>query len=127
MERNMTIPKLSEDGALHWAWRFNMKAELIQYTPFETEPGRLFVEELETGNFDELGQELPPVLTAIDAKLYGALLTATQHLPTLVMKISTNVRQGCGRQVVKVIDSDCLLYTSPSPRDKRQSRMPSSA
>ena len=24
-------------------------------------------------------------------------------------------------------DVDCLLYTSPSPRDKRQSRMPSSA
>ena len=23
--------------------------------------------------------------------------------------------------------SSCLLYTSPSPRDKRQSRMPSSA
>ena len=25
------------------------------------------------------------------------------------------------------VDSACLLYTSPSPRDKRQSRMPSSA
>ena len=25
------------------------------------------------------------------------------------------------------LDSICLLYTSPSPRDKRQSRMPSSA
>ena len=24
-------------------------------------------------------------------------------------------------------DDDCLLYTSPSPRDKRQSRMPSCA
>ena len=24
-------------------------------------------------------------------------------------------------------DSDCLLYTSPSPRDQRGSRMPSSA
>ena len=24
-------------------------------------------------------------------------------------------------------DGSCLLYTSPSPRDKRQSRMPSSA
>ena len=24
-------------------------------------------------------------------------------------------------------DTPCLLYTSPSPRDKRQSRMPSSA
>ena len=26
-----------------------------------------------------------------------------------------------------VLISPCLLYTSPSPRDKRQSRMPSSA
>ena len=26
-----------------------------------------------------------------------------------------------------LIDLPCLLYTSPSPRDKRQSRMPSSA
>ena len=25
------------------------------------------------------------------------------------------------------LTDDCLLYTSPSPRDKRQSRMPSSA
>ena len=25
------------------------------------------------------------------------------------------------------LHADCLLYTSPSPRDKRQSRMPSSA
>ena len=25
------------------------------------------------------------------------------------------------------VDRTCLLYTSPSPRDKRQSRMPSSA
>ena len=25
------------------------------------------------------------------------------------------------------VKSGCLLYTSPSPRDKRQSRMPSSA
>ena len=26
-----------------------------------------------------------------------------------------------------ILSSPCLLYTSPSPRDKRQSRMPSSA
>ena len=30
------------------------------------------------------------------------------------------------RDIVVLIDT-CLLYTSPSPRDKRQSRMPSSA
>ena len=29
--------------------------------------------------------------------------------------------------VQKAFESSCLLYTSPSPRDKRQSRMPSSA
>ena len=29
--------------------------------------------------------------------------------------------------VEQLKSSDCLLYTSPSPRDKRQSRMPSSA
>ena len=31
------------------------------------------------------------------------------------------------RSSSKKLDVLCLLYTSPSPRDKRQSRMPSSA
>ena len=31
------------------------------------------------------------------------------------------------KQYLTVKDKPCLLYTSPSPRDKRQSRMPSSA
>ena len=30
-------------------------------------------------------------------------------------------------EIVAKIIENCLLYTSPSPRDKRQSRMPSSA
>ena len=30
----------------------------------------------------------------------------------------------CG---ISFVSNSCLLYTSPSPRDKRQSRMPSSA
>ena len=39
---------------------------------------------------------------------------------------------GSGKKVdfstsIKGVLNDCLLYTSPSPRDKRQSRMPSSA
>ena len=32
-----------------------------------------------------------------------------------------------GKVLVGFAGSSCLLYTSPSPRDKRQSRMPSSA
>ena len=30
-------------------------------------------------------------------------------------------------QLARAMSKPCLLYTSPSPRDKRQSRMPSSA
>ena len=33
--------------------------------------------------------------------------------------------QLAGRQITRV--ADCLLYTSPSPRDRTRSRMPSSA
>ena len=36
--------------------------------------------------------------------------------------VADNAASGLGKEV-KI----CLLYTSPSPRDKRQSRMPSSA
>ena len=32
-----------------------------------------------------------------------------------------------GMKIERALLKDCLLYTSPSPRDKRQSRMPSSA
>ena len=40
--------------------------------------------------------------------------------------------QNCSTSTVRIVGSAhaglfCLLYTSPSPRDKRQSRMPSSA
>ena len=35
------------------------------------------------------------------------------------VEVESGIRQGC--------TASCLLYTSPSPRDKRQSRMPSSA
>ena len=39
------------------------------------------------------------------------------------------VREGkdAGRSVVSIHNIDCLLYTSPSPRDYAASRMPSSA
>ena len=33
----------------------------------------------------------------------------------------------CALLVSFYVSGNCLLYTSPSPRDKRQSRMPSSA
>ena len=55
---------------------------------------------------------------ATDAQIENAW----QNLPQLLNSIPPEKRdEGIMRMCV------CLLYTSPSPRDKRQSRMPSSA
>ena len=62
----------------------------------------------------------------------------TKHLiksQTTIYTDGSKTKQGVGSGFVvyyknQLIHSDhttCLLYTSPSPRDKRQSRMPSSA
>ena len=59
---------------------------------------------------------------------YDVLLEAVfeNHpiVPAATVAFTMNVTDGI--DTVK-IDDVCLLYTSPSPRDKRQSRMPSSA
>ena len=43
------------------------------------------------------------------------------------MKLQQEMMALYKREKVNPISGCCLLYTSPSPRDKRQSRMPSSA
>ena len=51
-----------------------------------------------------------------------------EKLKTLPKAFGGDVQQS--RELIKAFESAdkaCLLYTSPSPRDKRQSRMPSSA
>ena len=50
-----------------------------------------------------------------NSRHYDALLKAFEE----INKVKSGMELG--------LSSDCLLYTSPSPRDKRQSRMPSSA
>ena len=65
-----------------------------------------------------------------------------KHLGTNVTKWELDAYQGTNSAMLELtdlhvpvealvrkypVDKPCLLYTSPSPRDKRQSRMPSSA
>ena len=53
-------------------------------------------------------------------------ITSTEILPQL----DTVLQYAKQKRLALLIGADCnacLLYTSPSPRDKRQSRMPSSA
>ena len=60
--------------------------------------------------------ELPAILNALH----------TQNGDT---RLVLEVAQHLGENMVRTIamDSTCLLYTSPSPRDRTRSRMPSSA
>ena len=57
--------------------------------------------------------------------------TAAQEGLSLYIERSIKARSEMTKQLDELLavakDSTCLLYTSPSPRDKRQSRMPSSA
>ena len=61
------------------------------------------------------GQEIMQIIPERDS-----LLIKAQVMPQDIDQV------GLG-QSTNVVFSACLLYTSPSPRDKRQSRMPSSA
>ena len=89
-------------------------------------------------------------LTALDGPLYDYaknsglqyLFPVQQGIRGVLEKLKDArgaAGQGCGRiageehqaacfdQVRNTLDGTCLLYTSPSPRDRTRSRMPSSA
>ena len=61
-----------------------------------------------------------------DGLVIGVQLTADNEL-VCCSNLSLDKTCGDSRAVGKLELSDCLLYTSPSPRDLSTSRMPSSA
>ena len=70
--------------------------------------------------------EIPSILSAFQDMLAQrkgsqvAKVTSAQKLtPAQLTSLKTNLKKSLGRP--------CLLYTSPSPRDRTRSRMPSSA
>ena len=72
---------------------------------------------------------LADLIRQIDLPLRVGLIQASSYKgeTTVAGELSINsslVPDLTDRDVLVI---DCLLYTSPSPRDKRQSRMPSSA
>ena len=50
-----------------------------------------------------------------------------QHMVTALLGLSEAPSEDAADGLAAALCHCCLLYTSPSPRDKRQSRMPSSA
>ena len=78
-------------------------------------------------------QGLQRVAAAInDLYIYGVYPSNYPNLTTVLEQAKDHVKEiikETKKEIAVIEDppSTCLLYTSPSPRDKRQSRMPSSA
>ena len=62
-------------------------------------------------------------MAAMKPRTTGGEMEAVEESRKIVMRIPSD---GGGRIVIE-LSKDCLLYTSPSPRDRQKSRMPSSA
>ena len=86
---------------------------MIELTPLARPYAKaLFASALESKNIDEMASELKTM--ALASKTDGVINTIEN--PVLSRQ-----------DIVTTLVDFCLLYTSPSTRDKRQSRMPSSA
>ena len=68
-----------------------------------------------------------PTLTRIREDIFNLLLHNNDLNIDLNEVILCDLFAGTGSIGIEALSRGCLLYTSPSPRDKRQSRMPSSA
>eukprot|EP00828_Plagiopyla_frontata_P012197 TRINITY_DN16918_c0_g1_i1.p4 TRINITY_DN16918_c0_g1~~TRINITY_DN16918_c0_g1_i1.p4 ORF type:complete len:121 (+),score=21.03 TRINITY_DN16918_c0_g1_i1:733-1095(+) len=59
---------------------------------------------------------------------HGFLSASFRELPRVAAEIHIRLQTGIGGELIAAgINTTCLLYTSPSPRDRQKSRMPSSA
>ena len=79
-----------------------------------TEKKKEVIEKYKTSN-DDTGS----------ANVQVALLS--EKIDSLSNHFKSHKKDNHSRRGLLMMVNNCLLYTSPSPRDKRQSRMPSSA
>ena len=56
-----------------------------------------------------------------------AVLAYSGGLDTSICVPLLKEKYDCDEVITVAVDVGCLLYTSPSPRDRQKSRMPSSA
>ena len=74
--------------------------------------------------FDWLHRHLDITLVDIITIIVIVVISIVQYLINDLIRMST---VSCARSTERIQFSNCLLYTSPSPRDGLKSRMPSSA
>ena len=68
-----------------------------------------------------------PAAKIVDSALFDSNIGLAQHLkPSTVVVDTSTIEYGATLEIRDRLQT-CLLYTSPSPRDRTRSRMPSSA
>ena len=63
-------------------------------------------------------ETLKEIASIVDGPISGEVKATTTDAEGMIAE---------GREIAKIHPNICLLYTSPSPRDRQKSRMPSSA
>ena len=101
--------------------------EMIRSDEWEEKDAKRFLDSLNAG---KRGGFLTPYSESDLAKMN--LFKLKDHNLGFAIKddgdiVSVHNNSGLGGVGNEMMSAACLLYTSPSPRDKRQSRMPSSA
>ena len=111
-----------EPGSLG-CFMVNSVAELVPYDPDVTK--------LATEFADGLQQLLQTALTEASVQKIVTKKQTPEQFATYVYNTIQGMRilmkAGASREQMEAIKDICLLYTSPSPRDRQKSRMPSSA
>ena len=118
MEQNM----MRKDGEAHLAER---KAIFPTVSPKTVKNiwKEMFQESVSETLDDLSGQTCADMIHEIAMRISGEALKAMSGLTQISWREMDRISQG----MIDGCANYCLLYTSPSPRDKRQSRMPSSA
>ena len=80
-----------------------------------------------TSNNDSARSPKPPSAEEFKAMLREGLANVAKKEQLDVMMTQVKGNAEALRSLEQKVDSNCLLYTSPSPRDRQKSRMPSSA
>ena len=82
----------------------------------------------------EVYDHLPPegaltLCASIDNAVTGAdwVQESTPERLEIKQSVLAEIQQNCTVEAIVASSTSCLLYTSPSPRDVEESRMPSSA